>query len=117
MSADAPLSPSAPGSDEVELVTLPSSAGVDGGGSQQVPVPTNFKRAILADVLGQDGLLVMSRGLGYRDILTKVLKLYCTAGSLVFVLNANTDAGLLRRLIEAEGAARPLRLWPCVCPA
>ena len=93
--------------DDVEFIDLSGSVGPTEAAAPRVPLPTNYKRAILQDVLTSDGLLVISKGLGLRDIICKMLKVYCVPDSLVFVLNCNTDAALYRRYLAAEGT-RPL---------
>ncbi len=95
--------------DEAVDVEFPSSSTH----SQTVRISTNYKRAVLADLLGADGLLVVSKGLGCQEIIAKALKLYCVPTSLVFVLNANNDAASFRGFLSAEGTAagRAVREW------
>lgn len=93
-----------PASDpDVEFVDLSGDGETPGAPLSRVPVPLNYKRAILRDVLGNDGLAVVSKGLGLRDIVSKALKLYCVPGSLVFVLNAGDEGPLIRECLSREG--------------
>jgi hypothetical protein len=105
------LSQSDSDSDGVQ-VSLPVTR--DGSPSEAVVLPGNFQRAILKDVLSEDGLLVISRGLGCRDIISKMLQLYCSSKSLVFVLNASADeAWRVRQALSRNGTRFPslLLLW------
>jgi DNA excision repair protein ERCC-4 len=96
------LSQSDSDSDPVRIL-LPEPR--DGCPSEAVVLPGNFQRAILKDVLAEDGLLVISRGLGGRDIVSKLLQLYCRSSTLVFVLNASADeAWRLRQSLAQAGS-------------
>jgi len=46
---------------------------------------------IIQDMLEQDGLLILAKGLGLHQILLAFLKLYCEPTNLVFFLNAHSE--------------------------
>jgi DNA excision repair protein ERCC-4 len=64
-----------------------------------------FHRAIFADVLREDGLLVMSRGLCIRDLIAKLVKLMHVPSQLVFVLNSAAIATSVMEALRADGVA------------
>ena len=50
-----------------------------------------YRLQIIQDMLEQDGLLILAKGLGLHQILLTLLKLYCEPTNLVFFLNAHSE--------------------------
>ncbi|KAF5287071.1 hypothetical protein FQA39_LY16056 [Lamprigera yunnana] len=48
-----------------------------------------FETQIFLDALHKDGLVVTAKGLNMDVVITNILKVYCDAGNLVFVLNCS----------------------------
>ncbi len=68
-------------------------------------LPTlNFHRAVFSDVMNDNGLLVLARGLGLRTVVSKLLRLFSTPSNLVFVLNASSDAEWYTSALQRDGA-------------
>ncbi|KAG7390554.1 DNA repair endonuclease XPF [Phytophthora pseudosyringae] len=74
-----------------------------------------YERNVVEELYGQDGVLVLGRGLGLLRVLASFVRLYCSPRSLVLCLNANEQAATLRRLVLALGLDR--RLLPRVVDA
>lgn len=47
-----------------------------------------YQRAILAELLDEDALCIIARGLGAQNTLLLLLKLYCNSNNVVLILNA-----------------------------
>ncbi|KAL6072820.1 DNA repair endonuclease XPF, variant 2 [Balamuthia mandrillaris] len=66
-----------------------------------------FQRQILEDMLEEDGLLVLGRGLGLHKIVLNFLKLHCVPNNLVFLLNTNpAEQELFIEDLRSEGVSR-----------
>ncbi|CAE1245383.1 ERCC4 [Acanthosepion pharaonis] len=63
-----------------------------------------YENQIFLDCFHEDGLLIMSEGLGIQRILLNLLKVYCDASNLVLILNTThlEEDHLIERL-EADG--------------
>src|SRR4051794_35192979 len=48
----------------------------------------DFQRTILHDVLEEDGLLILGRGLGLRRIVSAMLSMFMDPGSFVLLVNS-----------------------------
>jgi len=59
-----------------------------------------FHKDAFADLLEEDGLLAMGRGLGLERILLSFLRLYCDPKCLVFVLNVRPGSEEHTQLLE-----------------
>lgn len=53
-------------------------------------LPLAFQREILTEIVAEDGLLVLARGLGLRKILCSLLKLYTDNTHLVLLVNSSS---------------------------
>jgi DNA excision repair protein ERCC-4 len=53
-------------------------------------LPLGFQREILTEIVAEDGLLILARGLGLRNILCSLLKLYTDNSHLVLLVNSST---------------------------
>ncbi|KAK0052104.1 DNA repair endonuclease XPF-like isoform X2 [Biomphalaria pfeifferi] len=63
-----------------------------------------FENQIFLDTFQEDGLLIMSRGLGINRIFAEFLKVYCDPASLVLVLNTTpADESYFTELLEKQG--------------
>lgn len=68
---------------------------------------------VFADLMAEDGLLVMGRGLGIRVILCRFILQYLTCKRPVFVLNVGDESQMVLDMLEADGLPRsrlPLQL-------
>ncbi|KAM3586780.1 DNA repair protein RAD16 [Umbelopsis sp. WA50703] len=52
-------------------------------------LPLGFQREILTEIVAEDGLLILARGLGLRKILCSLLKLYTDESHLVLLVNSS----------------------------
>jgi hypothetical protein len=59
-----------------------------------------FHKQILADMLEEDGLLAMGKGLGLERIVASFIRLYCEPQRLVFVLNVRPGSDDHLHLME-----------------
>lgn len=69
----------------------------------------DYLDAAFAEVMDEDGLLVMARGLGKQKLIARFLRLHAeTPGSLVFCLNMAglADHQLLQDALLAQGMER-----------
>lgn len=65
-----------------------------------------FHKEIVRSLLNQDGLVVLGKGLGIRQIFTKMLQVYSTRHNLVFVLNVSTEqAAMYREMLMKHGVS------------
>ncbi|KAI8576312.1 hypothetical protein K450DRAFT_257648 [Umbelopsis ramanniana AG] len=51
-------------------------------------LPLGFQREILTEIVAEDGLLILARGLGLRKVLCSLLKLYTDNSHLVLLINS-----------------------------
>ena len=66
-----------------------------------------FHKDICQQLLQEDGLVVMSAGLGIHDILVRFIKLYSNSDHLVFVLNTKSERQLqICCELQAEGVSK-----------
>jgi DNA excision repair protein ERCC-4 len=80
-----------------------------------------FQSRIFLDLVAEDGLLVMARGLGLERIFVNLLRLYCNPSSLVVVLNASKEEQQFAfDELAFESVRRPLPVFTkrvgSVCP-
>ncbi|KAF9189002.1 hypothetical protein BGZ51_000178 [Haplosporangium sp. Z 767] len=54
-------------------------------------LPLAFQKAIVAELVAEDALLVLARGLGLRNILGAFLQIYSQPQNLVLLVNTNAD--------------------------
>ncbi|KAG0340657.1 hypothetical protein BG000_011435 [Podila horticola] len=68
-------------------------------------LPLSFQKEIVAELVAEDALLVMARGLGLRNILGAFLQIYCQPQNLVLLINttAEEEATLKDDLISNVG--------------
>jgi DNA excision repair protein ERCC-4 len=59
-----------------------------------------FHKQIFADLLEEDGLLAMGKGLGLERIIASFVRLYCDPKRLVFVLNMRPGGDDHMQLVE-----------------
>ena len=59
-----------------------------------------FHKQIFADLLEEDGLLAMGKGLGLERIVASFVRLYCDPKRLVFVLNVRPGSDDHLHLME-----------------
>ncbi|KAI8725910.1 DNA repair endonuclease XPF isoform X1 [Biomphalaria glabrata] len=70
-----------------------------------------FENQIFLDTFQEDGLLIMSRGLGINRIFAEFLKVYCDPASLVLVLNTTpADESYFTELLEKQGISNPPKI-------
>ncbi|KAF4149743.1 ERCC4 domain [Phytophthora infestans] len=100
---------------QVEVVDLAGDDDSDAVISSLAARWLLYEREIVEELHGQDGVLVLGRGLGLLRVLASFIRLYCSPRSLVLCLNANEQAATLRRLVLALGLDR--RLLPRVVDA
>lgn len=62
-----------------------------------------FRLQIIQDLLEQDGLLILARGLGLHQIMLAFLRLYCEPSNLVFVLNVHAEQERYVEELKSEG--------------
>ncbi|CAG8438592.1 3356_t:CDS:10 [Funneliformis mosseae] len=71
-------------------------------------LPLEFHRYILEEILSEDGLLILSRGLGLRRIICALIRIYSDRGSLVILLNANGhELSCIKEEIAEGGVKKP----------
>ena len=70
----------------------------------------HFHRAVFSDAMNDNGLLVLARGLGLRDVVAKFLRLFSSPSNLVFVLNATSDAEWYTAALTRDGELAPRAL-------
>ena len=51
-------------------------------------LPLGFQREILNEIVAEDGLLILARGLGLRKVLCSLLKMYTDNSHLVLLINS-----------------------------
>ncbi|KAF9283234.1 hypothetical protein BGZ74_001972, partial [Mortierella antarctica] len=68
-------------------------------------LPLSFQKEIVAELVAEDALLIMARGLGLRSILGAFLQIYCQPQNLVLLINttAEEEATLKDDLISNVG--------------
>ncbi|KAG0025165.1 hypothetical protein BGZ82_010184 [Podila clonocystis] len=68
-------------------------------------LPLSFQKEIVAELVAEDALLIMARGLGLRNILGAFLHIYCQPQNLVLLINttAEEEATLKDDLISNVG--------------
>jgi hypothetical protein len=75
---------------------------------QPCTLPLEFHRHILEELLSEDGLLILSRGLGLRRIICALLRIYSDKESLVILLNASRyELSCIKEEIAECGVKRP----------
>jgi DNA excision repair protein ERCC-4 len=68
-----------------------------------------FHKKIISDFITENGLLLMSRGLGIEKILASILTPYCDPHQLVFVLNPRgTNDSYIDEMLVARGVSQDL---------
>ncbi|CAG5130689.1 unnamed protein product [Candidula unifasciata] len=68
----------------------------------------DYENQIFLDMFHDDGLLIMSRGLGVSRLFLHFLKVYCDPASLVLVLNTTpADEAYLTEQLEKQGITNP----------
>ncbi|XP_064386752.1 DNA repair endonuclease XPF-like [Halichondria panicea] len=75
----------------------------------QHEVVLDFENQTLIELLSEDGLVIMARGLGLDRLFLKFLKLYCDPHNLVLVLNASSLESFLTEELCREGVEYPLK--------
>jgi hypothetical protein len=71
-------------------------------------LPLEFHRHILEELLSEDGLLILSRGLGLRRIICALLRIYSNKESLVILLNASGhELSCIKEEIAEYGVRKP----------
>ena len=66
-----------------------------------------FHKDVCAELLQEDGLSVLGRGLGIHSIVMRFIKLYCSKKHLVFVLNVPYERQLqIRSELQVEGVSK-----------
>ncbi|GES78268.1 DNA repair protein [Rhizophagus clarus] len=76
--------------------------------SHPCTLPLEFHRHIFEELLSEDGLLVLSRGLGLRRIICALLKIYSDKESLVILLNANgNELNFIKEELAECGVKKP----------
>ncbi|RIA94468.1 hypothetical protein C1645_796494 [Glomus cerebriforme] len=71
-------------------------------------LPLEFHRHILEELLSEDGLLILSRGLGLRRIICALLRIYSDKESLVILLNASGhELNCIKEEIAECGVKKP----------
>lgn len=71
-------------------------------------LPLEFHRHIFEELLSEDGLLILSRGLGLRRIICALLKIYSDKESLVILLNANGhELNFIKEELAECGVKKP----------
>ncbi|CAL1528126.1 unnamed protein product [Lymnaea stagnalis] len=70
-----------------------------------------FENQIFLDAFHEDGLLIMSRGLGISHLFTEFLKVYSDPASLVLVLNTTpADESYFTEVLEKQGISQPPKI-------
>lgn len=54
-------------------------------------LPLSFQKEIVAELVAEDALLIMARGLGLRNILGAFLQIYCQPQNLVLLINTTAE--------------------------
>ncbi|BFY99533.1 hypothetical protein BsWGS_02573 [Bradybaena similaris] len=68
----------------------------------------DYENQIFLDMFHDDGLLIMSRGLGVSRLFLHFLKVYCDPASLVLVLNTTpADEAYFTEQLEKQGISNP----------
>lgn len=63
-----------------------------------------FQRQILTEIVSEDGLLIMSPGLGLFEILCNLIQIYTGGNHFVLVVNISQDEHeLIQRQLVAKG--------------
>ena len=71
----------------------------------------DYENQIFLDSFHEDGLLVMSRGLGLTRIFTEFVRVYSDPASLVLVLNSSqADENYFTEQLEKLGVAKAPRI-------
>ena len=71
-------------------------------------LPLEFHRHILEEILTEDGLLILSRGLGLRKIICALLRIFSDKESLVILLNASgQELSCIKEEIAESGVKKP----------
>ncbi|CAG8681451.1 22521_t:CDS:10 [Rhizophagus irregularis] len=87
-------------------ITLPSLSSTQL--SYPCTLPLEFHRHIFEELLSEDGLLILSRGLGLRRIICALLKIYSDKESLVILLNANGhELNFIKEELAECGVKKP----------
>jgi DNA excision repair protein ERCC-4 len=68
-------------------------------------VPLAFQKEIIAELVAEDALLIMAKGLGLRNILGAFLQIYSQPQNLVLLINTSTEEenALREDLLRSSG--------------
>lgn len=69
-------------------------------------------RKIFTDLINDDGLVVLAKGLGIRVLLCRFIKFYADVPNLVFVINCTNEVEILHDILHRDGV--PINRLPPV---
>src|SRR5690242_745873 len=75
---------------------------------EQTDLLLEYQKQILLELVEEDGLLVISRGLGLRRVICSLLKIYSQRKNLVILLNTNSKEELsIKEELAEIGVSKP----------